>query len=749
MKEKNTIAILVFILCALALLVGCGAPAQTDTLDTESDMVPPSEPVCTEHIWSEEPVEYSPDCTNDGQIIYYCELCYESKVEYIPAKGHTYSDEWTYDSYMHYYSATCGCFNERKHSGSHVWNEPGEVTREATCAEPEIITYTCITCPATLEVKGNCLPHTYSDEWTEDGIFHYHEGICGCEGVKSTRELHEWDEGTVITPATCNENGLSSYKCLFCTATKEEVVYKTNEHSYESLVIAPTCTEMGYTLNTCSVCGDDYKNEYTQKVPHSYECTTVQPTCQANGYDLYTCTGCDDYYKKNIVDTIDHIYVSVVYEPTCSEGGHTYHRCKMCGDYYRDSYVQTLPHTYGSVTREPTCTQKGYTTYTCTECGDTYKDDYIDPIPHEYEKTSYEAPTCTSFEYTIYTCVGCGTFSSSSGEMLPHTYESTVVAPTCTQKGYDLYTCTVCGGSYKDNYTDKIPHSYVDIICTGCGINEYSIGLSYTLSEDESSYIVSGIGTCTDIALMIPNVHMGLPVYEIAPSAFENNTNIVSVLFMSGDNGQSIGSRAFAGCTNLANVTFNSVEKIGSYAFSSTAVTELDMQGIESIGLCAFERCGALTLARLGKDTYSISYGIFAYCDALETITVNSENTEYYVKDGCLIDNGVKMIIAITNSFVIPTDDSVLRIGSYAFSGQKEITSITIPENITFIGAYAFHECENLTSLTFALTDTWYRTKEIYEAFEKTGGTSFPDGTGKWNAQFLSLYEYNYYWYRK
>ena len=41
-----------------------------------------------------------------------------------------------------------------------------------------------------------------------------------------------------------------------------------------------------------------------------------------------------------------------------------------------------------------------------------------------------------------------------------HNYQSKVTAPTCTAKGYTTYTCKACGDSYKDNYTDKVSHSY-------------------------------------------------------------------------------------------------------------------------------------------------------------------------------------------------------------------------------------------------------------------------------------------------
>jgi len=41
-----------------------------------------------------------------------------------------------------------------------------------------------------------------------------------------------------------------------------------------------------------------------------------------------------------------------------------------------------------------------------------------------------------------------------------HSYTSAVTAPTCAQQGYTTHTCTKCGDSYKDSYTDKLPHSY-------------------------------------------------------------------------------------------------------------------------------------------------------------------------------------------------------------------------------------------------------------------------------------------------
>lgn len=56
-----------------------------------------------------------------------------------------------------------------------------------------------------------------------------------------------------------------------------------------------------------------------------------------------------------------------------------------------------------------------------------------------------------------------------------------------------------------------------------------SQGLEYTLMWGDE-YYVSGIGTCTDVDIIIPSTHNGLPVTGIASTAFERTFTIKSVI---------------------------------------------------------------------------------------------------------------------------------------------------------------------------------------------------------------------------
>lgn len=87
----------------------------------------------------------------------------------------------------------------------------------------------------------------------------------------------------------------------------------------------------------------------------------------------------------------------------------------------------------------------------------------------------------------------------------------------------------------------------------------------------------------------------------------------------------------------------------------------------------------------------------FVVCDDGDCHIFQSDGTEDDIRKvdkifNCMIRTNIKKI-------VIP--DSVISIGSWAFSGCNNLTSVVIPNSVTKIRNYAFQYCRKLKSLIF------------------------------------------------
>ena len=205
----------------------------------------------------------------------------------------------------------------------HEHKYTSKVTKEPTCKETGIRTYTC---------------------------------ECGDTYTESIATIDHKYQYKLVKQSTCKEEGLGKYTCTECGNNYTKAISKT-DHNYEQKVVKPTCTEQGYTLNVCKNCGDTYKSNFVDKIDHNYKYEVVkEPTCTEEGLGKYTCTECGDNYTKTISKT-DHDYEQKVVKPTCTEQGYTLNVCKNCGDTYKSDFVDKIDHNYRyEVVKEPTCT---------------------------------------------------------------------------------------------------------------------------------------------------------------------------------------------------------------------------------------------------------------------------------------------------------------------------------------------------------------------------------------------------------
>ena len=160
----------------------------------------------------------------------------------------------------------------------------------------------------------------------------------------------------------------------------------------------------------------------------------------------------------------------------------------------------------------------------------------------------------------------------------------------------------------------------------------------------------------------------------------------------------------FTNCFELTDIILPpSVTVIGGGAFESCyALKFADIpEGVTTIGPGAYFQCRSLknihipsTVSKLGNTGYE---NPFIGCTGLENIFVRTDNATYTSDNtSAIIGQEGKYLITGCKTTRIP--QTVQFIGASAFEGISDLTSITIPNNITSIGDYAFRRT-GLTSI--------------------------------------------------
>ncbi|MBQ3000410.1 MAG: leucine-rich repeat domain-containing protein [Oscillospiraceae bacterium] len=214
-----------------------------------------------------------------------------------------------------------------------------------------------------------------------------------------------------------------------------------------------------------------------------------------------------------------------------------------------------------------------------------------------------------------------------------------------------------------------------------------SEGLSYKVYDNYC--VVSGIGTCKDTDIVIPDTYNGLPITEIDGFAFRGNATLKSVVIP--DSVTKIGRCAFQECSSLESITLpNSITNIEDSAFSFCGFKNITLpDNLTSISNGLFYYCTNLTSITIPNSVTSIGDSAFSVCTGLKSIEI-----PYGVKN---IEYGVFSSCASLTSVTIP--DSVASVGGSAFSGCTSLVSIELPDSVRTIGDGAFSGCTNLVSI--------------------------------------------------
>lgn len=226
-------------------------------------------------------------------------------------------------------------------------------------------------------------------------------------------------------------------------------------------------------------------------------------------------------------------------------------------------------------------------------------------------------------------------------------------------------------------------------------------------------------------AVTIPSKLAGYPVVEIDSWAFNNRTNVTSVVIPDGIT--SIGSYAFNRCLGLTEVSLGrDISAIGDWAFRScsnlvsyavaegnphyssidgvlfnserTILVQYPLgksghyevpEGVTLIGQWAFRYCYALTDITLSDSVLTVGQAAFYGCTALTNITFGS-------RVSMLSSHAFFGCTALTD---VSIGTNVTTIGNSAFDNCSNLVNVSIPDSVTAIGGWAFLNCTSLTNV--------------------------------------------------
>ena len=288
---------------------------------------------------------------------------------------------------------------------------------------------------------------------------------------------HHWDQGEIITEATCTEEGEKKFTCSICGDEKTEKVSATgHQHTEIRNKKEATCKETGYSGDTwCKDCGKKILSGQTiaKTENHSWDAgkVTTKATCTEEGEKTFTCSICGDKKTEKVSATgHQHTEIRNKKEATCKEEGYSGDTwCKDCGKKILSgqAIAKTEDHSWnqGKITKEPTCKEEGEKTFTCSICGNT-KTEKVSTTDHQHmEIRNQKNPTCKEAGYSGDTyCADCGV-KISSGKTIAktknHNWDGGVITtePTCTERGEKTFTCTICGNT-NTKKVNATGHSY-------------------------------------------------------------------------------------------------------------------------------------------------------------------------------------------------------------------------------------------------------------------------------------------------
>lgn len=275
--------------------------------------------------------------------------------------------------------------------------------------------------------------HKYSNEWFNDGMYHWH-ACSECMEIQDKAE-HDWNGGILTVKPTETSEGVKTFACNTCGKTKVESVPASGAHQHTFSSNWTWDETYHWHAATCEHKAE--KNEYGKHVWDNGVITVV-PTTASKGKKTYTCETCG----KTRTEAIPEL-----------EETHTHEfNQKNTGSEYLKSGA--------------TCTEKAVYYYSCA-CGlkGTETFEYGNKLDHKFTNyVSNHNATCTGDGTKTAKCDLCKVAEDTIvdiGSATGHRYSK-----EWSTDETDHWHAATCGHNEEK---DRSAHHFVNNSCSVCG----------------------------------------------------------------------------------------------------------------------------------------------------------------------------------------------------------------------------------------------------------------------------------------
>lgn len=342
--------------------------------------------------------------------------------------SHTYSENFDADDEYHWHPSTCGHNDKVSGYEKHEWTDFIS-DGNATTTQDGTKTRTCTVCSAktTMVDKGSKLHvHSFSSEWSYDEENHFYKATCEHDDIFDSYEAHEWDEGNISKTPTEEAEGVKTYTCKICSATRTETIAKLS-HTHKFATTWSSDPACHWYAATC-----EHNEEKSSLNPHQWNNgdITKAATEEAEGEKTFTCSVCN-FSKIEIIPVLSHSH-TISSDWTFDEQFHW--NAADCGK--TDHIENKNGHQWndGEITKTATEEAEGIKTYTCKTCSAT-RTEAITKLPHTHKY----ATTWSSDSIQHWHKATCE-HTSEISKLGYHAWE-----PTSVNGSTGTFKCTTCG----------------------------------------------------------------------------------------------------------------------------------------------------------------------------------------------------------------------------------------------------------------------------------------------------------------